>query len=314
MNEEQYRASDGINFSTLKYMKESPLDYKIARDFPKESTSYMGLGTFVDCGILTPELLEQRFVRVPRVNWRNKDEKKITVDNYAAILSEAGFGAEQIESCLKLKKDDFTEFVHRALQSTGKCPIPETSDNSSDVFTWEKGMKIIESNKNKLHLRRALEMAEAIQVPLFAECEVTGLKLKGLPDIITKGTVSDLKTIGTLGKIWYNMKAYDYRGQLAFYDYLARLNGIAKERFYLIFIETCFPYKMKVVEVDPRRIAAEHEVNIELLKRVKECEERNEWTDGSEDVVLDEYRDGDSEPLEDEESLERMEEPGQDTL
>ena len=82
-----------------------------------------------------------------------------------------------------------------------------------------------------------------------------------------------------------------------------------------MFIETLFPYKMKLIEVDPRIITEQHNVNIDLLKSLKSCIDRNEFPDGSEDVERYEYRgeEGDTAPSE-EEWLEQTAQPGQDTL
>lgn len=317
MKEEEYRAAKAINWSTLKHMKESPLDYRLAVDNPREAGDNARLGSFIDCALLTPELLEERYVIVPEIHgWRSKEDKEAVVNNYAHILADSGLGTEEIEGCVDLKRPEFEDFVRRAIAATGKIPIPETGE----IFSFEKAMKIVEINKKKPAFMKAIEASEAIQAALFAECEVTGLPIKGLIDVITTRSITDLKTIGTLGKIWYNMKVYDYKGQLAFYDYVARLNGLAKEAYYLLFIQTTYPYKMKLVDIDPRWIAENHETNIELLKQVKECQERGEWPDGSDEIEYVEYQEsdedgiGDSEVLETEQSLERLQQPGQDSL
>lgn len=311
MREEEYRKAEGHNWSTIKEMEKSPLAYKMACQFPVEQNDHMRLGSFIDCALLTPELLEDRYIIIPEITgWRGRDEKEAVVNNYASLLSQAGVEAEEIESLINLKRGEFEDYVRRALTHTGKIPIPE----KGDVFAYEKAIKIVEANIKKPALMRALEATERIQAALFAECEVTGLKLKSLLDLITGSSITDLKTIGSLGKVWYNMKAYNYPGQLSFYDYVAKLNGIVKQRHYLYFIQTTFPYPAKVIEIDQGWIDAKREKFIPWLQQIKQCEERGEWPDGSDEVEFYEYRESDNGPTSELESLERMEEPGQDQL
>lgn len=304
----KYFEAEGINWSTLKYMKRSPLDYLVRRDSEVIESDYMKLGSFVDSGLLTPDEFKETYSKAPPIKWGNKVDKLETAMAYAEALSDPSLTVLN-----ELKKDEFIHAIDEAARLRGKILVPAQA-NQSDVFTWERGMAIIEQNRNKPVFVKILEQVEALQQPLFATCPVTGLKLKGLVDIVTHNAIVDLKTIGTLGKIYYNIRSLDYLGQLAYYDYLATLNGIKKTAYWFVFIETCSPYKMRLVEVDPRVVARESVVNLDLLTRLKHCMDIGEFTDGSEYPELFEYREEDGGALSETEWLQRTESPGQDSL
>jgi len=276
-----YRKNKNINWSTLKYMKKSPLDYKMAKLFPFEGNEATKLGTFVHTGLLEPEKLEDSYIIAPEVKWRSKKDKEATCRAYAELLK-----SDNIDDLAALKRDDFIAGLNPYVIASGKELIPATGGH----FNYEKGMKIIKENRNKTAFCRMWNEMEVVENALYAQCEVTGLALKGLVDITTTHSITDLKTIGTLGKMFYNIRALDYLGQVAFYDYLARLNGIFKKKFFIMFIETVSPYKMKILEIDPRVIAEQHEVNIGLLQQLKACIESDSFPDGSDQVEIYEYR------------------------
>lgn len=303
--EQQYREAEGWNWSRIKYLKESPLDFKIRINQDDSPSEHMKLGSFVDCGLLTPDELEERYIKIPTISWPQKHDERIpTIESLPADFCL--FADKEAEELKKFKKEDFLSLVDSYYQSSGKIPVPETGD----VFSWEKGIKIIQNNQNKRAFLEMMANVEVLQDAVFATCPITGLKLKGLIDIQTIHALVDLKTVGTIGKRFYNIRAFDYLGQIAFYDYLLRLCGINKKNFSFCFIETCSPYKMKFVHVEEAVIRQEHEKNISLLKLLKQCLDREEWPDGSEEADIWEYRET-QEPMSDKTWLEQAEQPGQ---
>jgi hypothetical protein len=306
----EYRKSPAINWSTLKYMNKSPLDYKMAVDYPSETTIYQKLGVFLHCALLEPEELEKRYVVAPPVKWGSNADKATTATAYIEKLNLD----MELSELTKLKKEEFLAGLDELAAEEGKILIPETGGDS-DVFNHEKAMAIVKANQNKQVFMKFLESIEKVEVETYATCEVTGLPLKGLIDAVTTNAIVDLKTIGTLGKMFHSLRAYQYLGQMAYYDYLARLNGIHKEKHFFMFIETTFPYKLKMIEIDPRIIEEQHNANIELLKRVRECQESGQYPDGSEQVEYYEYRGEESATAVTEQQwLEQSESGGQDQL
>lgn len=253
-----YRSHSGINWSTLKYMKSSPADYKLKRDFPPETTDAQMLGTLVHALLLEPETVPERYVVVPKLDMRKPENK----ETYRKIVEG----------------------------NPGKILVPDESKNKTERFSWKLANKIAEVNQDKPMWKRFAANVQKAEWEMFATCPETGLKLKGLADAITPGALNDVKTISGMGKYLYNIKAFDYIGQLAYYRYLMELLGEKRKRAQILFIETIAPYKLRVVNIDPRALDAAHEQNLSLLRRLKECMANNEWPDDSETIVEYEFR------------------------
>lgn len=58
----RYEDIDAVNWSTLRYMKQSPLHYKHAVDNPREDTTRFGIGRAIHTAILQPERLTLDYV------------------------------------------------------------------------------------------------------------------------------------------------------------------------------------------------------------------------------------------------------------
>lgn len=248
-----YRKNKAVNFSTLKEMKSSPADYKLRLDFGIDESDPMKLGTLVHALLLEPDTVNDKYALVPDAG------KKFT----------KGMQAEYLEA------------------NPGKILVREVGTKTS-TFNWNKATKIADSVKSKTIFKRFMANVESVEQELYGECTETGLKLKGLLDIITdKPSLIDVKTTSQFASRMYNLKKRMYINQLAFYSYLAKLNGRSFEKQFVFFIETIHPFKVRLVEIDPRAIINAHEENIELLKRVKECTEMNTWDDGSD--IIEQY-------------------------
>jgi hypothetical protein len=89
----------------------------------------------------------------------------------------------------------------------------------------------------------------------------------------------------------YNIRAFGYIQQLAYYDYLYQLsNSERKHKKFIFFIETMAPYKCRLIEVDPQAVAHAHQKNVDLLVKLKHCIDNNSWSDGSDEVMYYEHR------------------------
>lgn len=280
-----YEDDLGVNWSTLKYMKVSPLDYLHAKLYPTTAGDSAKLGSLIDCALLTPDELPERYAVVPEVKWRNKTEKAETVKIYMERFSIDS----DSETLLGLTKSEFSSTIERCLVRQGKIPVP-FQGGLSDVFTYSKAMAIVEANKDKSAFREVMKAATGVQQELYAICPETGIPLKGKVDIVTSKALMDLKTIGTLGKMFYNIRQWDYLGQLAFYDYLLELNGQPKLSHWIVWIETCSPYKMRLMEIDIKHIRTNRETNLGLLKKLAWCMENDSYPDGSEEALIYEFR------------------------
>lgn len=254
-----YRSHKGINWSTLKYMKESPADYKLKKDFPFEATDAMQLGTLIHTMLLEPDTVDSRYVVIPKMDMRKKESK----ERYAELVETAG----------------------------GKILVPEEPASTSKRFSWSVAEKSTKGNLQKPIMKRILSSMEVAEWEVFTTCKHTGLSLKGMLDCVTAKALVDIKTINTIGKMFYNIKAFDYIGQLAYYRYLLECAGEKpREKAMIAFVETTSPHKLRVVDIDPRALDAAHKENLRLLERVAECMEHNDWPDDSDQIVKYEYK------------------------
>jgi exodeoxyribonuclease VIII len=254
-----YRSNKGINWSTLKYMKESPADYKLRRDFPSEETDAMRLGTLIHAMLLEPDTLGDRYAVIPAMDMRKKESKEI----YAEIVEG----------------------------NPGKILVPAEPKNKTDRFSWKLASRVAESAKSKQIVRKMLASLQIVEWEVYAVCKHTGLPLKGLIDAVTPKSVIDVKTITSVGKIFYNIRAFDYIGQLAYYRYLLDCAGEdPRELNRFVFLETTAPYKTRIMNVDPRVLEQAESDNLRLLERVAECMEHDEWPDDSDHILEYEYK------------------------
>ena len=88
MTHDEYRDSPGINWSTLKAMADSPLEYRHGLTHPREDSPAMLLGRAAHCAVLEPDAYAARYVvRPDGIDGRTKAGK-------AAIEELAASGRE----------------------------------------------------------------------------------------------------------------------------------------------------------------------------------------------------------------------------
>jgi hypothetical protein len=70
-----------VNFSTLKYMKKSPLHYKHARDVGREDSTNLLKGRAVHTAVLEPDQFDQRYAIYTGKTRRGKEWEKFELDH-----------------------------------------------------------------------------------------------------------------------------------------------------------------------------------------------------------------------------------------
>jgi hypothetical protein len=308
-NESEYRKAEGVNWSNLKWIKKSPADYLYNLENPTVVTDSMRLGNYVDCALLTPNELPKRYKVSPPLTWKTSADKDTTVLAYHEAL---GFSAEEIPTLIKMKLGEFKDYIQQVAAKNGITFIPQSSESKSNIFNEQNAKAMIAAQKGKPLWADLMGSMEASQKPLYATCPQTGLKLKGLADILTTNCLGDLKTISDMDRRFWQIRDMMYVNQLAYYDYLLRLNGISKIEFFLLFIETKPPYKMKLVQVERGAIEKAHQENLGMLRSLKQCLDTGYFPDSSDEK--DTYHEFEKvETPEDAEWLESQME-GQDSL
>lgn len=269
-----YRQAEGINWSSLKHIKQSPAYYLYMLENPVTITDSMKAGSYVDCALLEPEKLSELYQPCPAIEWGSNEKKKATVLRLLSFF-------EDIDPTLllALKVDELKALLDDRAKQKGITFIPDTGGR-----VWNKANldALVEAQQTKpawIDLKKALIEA---QKPVYATCPITGLKLKGLIDLLTVNCIGDLKTTEQIERRFWTARDNMYVNQLAYYNYIAELNGIKKEAFFLMFIESIAPYRLRIIDVSPARLAQAHKENMQMLITLKECLDTGYFPDGSE--------------------------------
>ena len=201
MSEEEYRALNYCSYSFLSKLSRS--GYKAFSSEVRVGKA-MNLGSFIDCYILTPELLDEKFARTLTAPTASKKiladfviENNDTVpskENLYELTLELGlWGRWSKEKVLATLDDSFMEYLNQAISSKGKIP-----------YTLED-LKLAIACKNSLadsHLTEHIFRPEGLEILFQVKgiFEFDELHIKFMVDIIVVDTkekiiyIYDLKT------------------------------------------------------------------------------------------------------------------------
>lgn len=235
-----YRALGGVNWSTLKAMRDSPAHYQAAKKEGRNDTPALITGRLLDCLIFTPDEFAAKYVISPYDEFRTNAAKAWRDETTAR-------GVEII-------KPDALAEAQALADAVRKHPVA----------------------------RRYLDAGE-FQAPLVWTDPETGLRCKGLTDLLNRGPrpfLIDGKSAQTIDKRRYASSAgsFLYHCQLAHYRAGMRIGlGIDPEFIGHIVYEKGAPYDVAVFEFAPAVIDSGEVIVRELLNRVAECEASGEW-------------------------------------
>lgn len=219
MPNNDYRAADGVNWSTLKHILTSPRAYKHALNTPVEPTPAMLFGTAVHCRVLEPYTYQDCLVEVPN--------EYVTASGALSTAKAAKeWRAQQPEHAILLTATQI--------------------DAIESIFR-----NIVLHNA----ARPALELADVREHPLFWTDPATGIFCKACPDACNGFRVLDVKTWAPRGK--FSADAFmreainrGYLGQLGFYAAGMRENGHKVECMQFLVLQSVAPYDVMLLELD----------------------------------------------------------------
>lgn len=247
---DEYNSIDAVNFSTLKFMAESPLHYIAAKRTPRKETPALYLGTATHCAVLEPGMFEEEYVVEPEFgdcrNPRNKAER----DNWRAIN----------EGKKRLSADDFER-----LTAMSTC-----------VRSHPAASKLLAEGKAETTLT-------------WTDSE-TGLACKGRLDwLMPDGTIVGLKTTrsNNFRDFQRSVETYGYLLQWSFYQtgYILSHPKAKPPRVIEICVESNAPHDVVVYEVPQDLLDQGFDELRPLLKRVAECRETGHYPGRSEALV-----------------------------
>lgn len=237
MTEQEYRTAEGVNKSTLWEMRKSPAHYKYLLEHPAEDTPALHFGRALHSALLTPTAYKRDFLIAPAVDKRTKAGR----EQYADWKASLPPGAEEL--------------------------------NAEDAETIAEMVKTIKRDKGAMALLKGTRR----EVPIFWKERKTGMKCKCRVDALGKEAVIDLKTVSDALSFERDAFNYGYHVQAAHY-----LDGVQAKtgkylEWYFIAVEKKPPYAVKVFKADPGFLDYGEFIRDELLEKVRECQEKNEW-------------------------------------
>lgn len=237
-----YRALDGINWSSLKHYDRSPAHYMEATMNPMAQTKAMLIGTAVHCYILEgPEQFHKEFAIVPPCDKRTKTGKA----DYAAFCAE----------------------------NPGKQMI-DYEDGDTVVSMGEAVLKHPTA-------RKILSLCTQRELSVTWNDVAAGLECKARIDAFNpaNGLVVDLKTTDDAapGAFARTCAKYGYHGQAAYYlDGLLSAGAYAAQ-FLFIVVEKAAPYAVAVYVAEEEMLESGRRLVADYLARHAECLESGIW-------------------------------------
>lgn len=242
MTRDTYAALAGVNWSSLRHIADSPMHYRHRLDHPPAQTSAMVLGIAAHMAILEPERFESEVVTPPP----------------DALASNGARRGKAWEAW----RDAHADRVILTASEHAQC------------------VAMAESVRAHPSAARLLDGVRA-EVPLTWRDEATGLACKGLVDALRPdGVLVDVKTTSKgVGPRAFSahVARMGYHAQLAHYRAGVLAEHGACPAVYIVAVESVAPYDVVVYEVDEDALYAGDEWRRELLARLAECMERDEW-------------------------------------
>jgi len=248
MSEADYRAARGVNHSTLKHMRKSPLHYKHAVDHPEDSGQDYAMLRHIHALVLEPMTAhEHSAVWDGRRDVRNKE--------YAAFLEQ-----NKGKNILTVSEAALAQNIAAAYNHNGVLRWLLASKGTLTEATW------------------------FWQQPVGDHT----LGMKGKPDIVHYSEdhgliLADLKTFGDTSAplIAWAARRHGWLLQLAHYTLLAldlyQVRPTTPVRWFTIVAEDKAPWDCTAIEWDNATKADARNEHWDLLEKLLKCTTTGEW-------------------------------------
>jgi exodeoxyribonuclease VIII len=255
MTEQEYRAAEGVNKSTLWNLRKSPAHYKYFLENQREDTAAFAFGRAVHAAILTPAAFKRDFAVIP----------------------------EGIDRRTKAGKEEYQAFLDA---SAGKEIL-----TAQDAETVKAIVRAFKKNKDAVQLLKGTKREK----PLFwtddngilCKCRIDAYKT-GL--IVDLKTAQDAET-ETFTK---ESLRYGYDVQAAHYlDAYQHKESAIRPDWYFIVIEKTEPYAINILRADIGFLDYGFIRRQELIEKLKACQEENSFPDyGVNELCLPAWAEG----------------------
>ena len=308
MEEEEYRAAPGLNWSTIKNTLVSPEYAKYKERNPIKATAAMELGTLIHSAVLCPGTLDTEYFVPP----------EITQAGLVWEKGSRGWCAEFEGKTLgpyKTKKEAVEDFPN---YSVGNLRFAKLAEAKKYIQTVAGDRKVVSSfdHNNAVRIRDRLYNKDRVAMKLFNKerlineavfmwddhvmlsCgETVSVRCKAKVDMwdVADGTVWDLKTTRDSSPHSFvkAMLKYQYHGQLAWYaDGISKMMddmGIAlasPEDFGIVAVEVNSPHQTCVMKLDEDFKRLARKCSRKALQLWVESDNSGEWSPRHNDVVV----------------------------
>lgn len=232
-----YRALPGVNWSTLKHMRVSPLHYRHARDNPRPDTSALALGRMVHARVFEPLRFASDYVTLPaKMIRRGKKWDAFKAEHPGKeIVTEADH--------------DYAQRIGDALESHHVAGPYIARGSAEQAFQWTD-----------------------THTGLACKCRVDFLS-ESVPATVDLKTATDISPYRFAGQV----ARLGYHGQGAFYSDGVTANTGTVLPFVLIAVESSPPFDVIVYRLDEDSLYAGTEEYRELLAKVAACAKSDRW-------------------------------------
>jgi hypothetical protein len=263
-----------LSFSSISRFAKSPrhfIEYKLQ---DRVQTPAMLLGSLVDCMVLTPDDLEDRYVKADCDTPTTDAQKGFVNDILSGIdLIQAYLNhykpssnkPESIQKAADKKLNELGEYIEFC-QSAGDREM-------IDVSTWEQAERMTAAIYKNDASKYLLDQTEQTQIP--CEWEFGGFNWRGFRDAQGEHIVWDLKITPDAHPKRFGWKVFDmlYHWQAALYT---NKSGMKKKSYYIAAVDRDCHVSVHEITEGVRDVAiTEME---EMMKRFKKCVALNEWS------------------------------------
>ena len=249
---QDYRATPGLNKSSIEKLLDCPLAYRLSFEQKEEPTPAMQFGTLVHTLVLEPENFRDYFhvLSGSATTKAGKAEKAKFAEEGIACISRADFD----------KANAMAEMVRAHPAAGWLLDLPGRSEVS---MYWEMPT---EDGRTRQCKGRADRIAQVGGGEVIIDLKTHS------------GTVSPTELERIVAK-------YGYHRQAAWYRHALSLAGKPTEGFVLVFCEKTAPYltTIAVVSEDAQKQAL-NEIR-EAMEKIKICQESGNWPTYTEGVI-----------------------------
>jgi hypothetical protein len=273
-----YRADSGINQTEIKTAAESCLEQvKYDREHFRV-TDAMKLGTLVDCLLLQPELLSERFRFQPDVQRNTKPGKLAYYHWHLDQREEAGVHVGTHRNLLlaaetkALKKED-EQAIKNLLEDH---PLPAGVEVMPEA-SLEQATGMALSLQRNPDYQEMYKRLQGVQVACIAE--IDGYRRKALLDMLSEPIICDVKTTVNASPKGFGAEIarWGYYLQGAQYLDVAQALDIPVEEFKIAAVESKQPYLSCVHTLHWSDIAQGRRVIDRILPQLAAANETDRW-------------------------------------